>query len=112
MSAAARAHHVGADASRKTQHQVVSSAACRGRRRVCEPQQRESAAHPKASDPHDFPIAPLFAAIAADFIGENRNLMACRAQTIRRHDQIALGTASGTIEPARQEGYPHRNAPG
>src|SRR5258708_26478908 len=111
MSAATRAHHVGADASRKAQHKIVSSAARRGCRRMCEPHKRQRTSHPRPSDPHDFPIISRVAAITANFIGENRDLMTCRAQALSRHYQIALGTASSRIEPARKQPYPHRNAP-
>src|SRR5260370_7206376 len=86
VSAAARAHHVGADASRKTQHKIVSGAPCRGRRCVCKSQQRHRASHPGASDAHDLPVVPPFAAAASDLVRENCNLMPRPPPTLRSHD--------------------------
>jgi hypothetical protein len=44
---------------------------------------------------------------AADLTCENGNLMARRAQALRRNNQIALGAAARAIETARQNRYPH-----
>ena len=105
MSAAAGAHHVRADASRETQHQVGSRAACRGRSGPRESEQRQRASQSRTgADSTDIPVAGC----ATDLVGENRNLMPRRAQAVRRNDQIALGAAARAIETARQQRYPHR----
>ena len=79
MSAAAGAHHVRADASRKTQHQIGSCAARRGRCGPRESQQGQRASEPgTAADATDIPVAGR----TADLVGENRNLMTRCAQTI------------------------------
>ena len=104
MRAAAGANDVRTDASRKAQHHIGARAARRGRGSPRESQQGQRASEPwPGADATNLPAAGL----TANLVGENRNLMPRRAQTLRRDDQVALGAAAGAIETSRKQRYTH-----